>query len=415
MSEYFSNRPTNIYGDQVQQSNLAVGPAKTLTVKMLAMHVNTSRTGNNTPNYSYYIENGLLLPENNFQFSKVTTMYPRGFDYAYRDVYDGPTHKGLRLDSITSGVMSSSYEGSVGGGAVWPPGIDDRVRRRATNNLLKNAKDQKADMATTLAEGGKSIGTIVSGVGKITKAITELRRGNLAGAAQGLGIATSSRRQRRFNRTARRDQEKAIADSWLEMEYGWKPIIFSVYDAAVLAADTVAPIYRSSVTGKATEKFSSGKPTSYRDGAGTVTQTDLVRGHVEYRFKAVFEMTNESAHRAAMSGLTNPAVVAWELMPWSFVIDWFLPIGNWLSLLDATNGLTYKRGYVTWRRDASADREYQRKAPTHFRQTVQGWRHEEVGRGRLTGWPSPSLPSPRLPSTLSQLASGLALLSNLRK
>ena len=39
-------------------------------------------------------------------------------------------------------------------------------------------------------------------------------------------------------------------------------------------------------------------------------------------------------------GFGNLGSVAWELLPWSFVIDWFLPIGNYLNNSDAFAGLT---------------------------------------------------------------------------
>jgi hypothetical protein len=40
------------------------------------------------------------------------------------------------------------------------------------------------------------------------------------------------------------------------------------------------------------------------------------------------------------SGISNPALVAWELVPFSFVADWFVPVGDWLKQLDALLGLT---------------------------------------------------------------------------
>jgi hypothetical protein len=33
-------------------------------------------------------------------------------------------------------------------------------------------------------------------------------------------------------------------------------------------------------------------------------------------------------------GLTNLAGLAWELLPWSFVADWALPIGNWINSIE---------------------------------------------------------------------------------
>lgn len=47
-------------------------------------------------------------------------------------------------------------------------------------------------------------------------------------------------------------------------------------------------------------------------------------------------------------GLMDPASTAWELVPWSFVVDWTLPIGDWLSSLSATLGLSFRAGSYTY-------------------------------------------------------------------
>jgi len=41
-----------------------------------------------------------------------------------------------------------------------------------------------------------------------------------------------------------------------------------------------------------------------------------------------------------LAGLQDPASVAWELLPWSFVVDWFIPIGNWLECRGLASSLT---------------------------------------------------------------------------
>ena len=38
-------------------------------------------------------------------------------------------------------------------------------------------------------------------------------------------------------------------------------------------------------------------------------------------------------------GLINPSTVAWERLPWSFVIDWFIPIGSYLDSVGFFGGL----------------------------------------------------------------------------
>jgi len=43
---------------------------------------------------------------------------------------------------------------------------------------------------------------------------------------------------------------------------------------------------------------------------------------------------------AQLSGLTDPASVLWELTPYSFVADWFIPIGNYLAARSLASALT---------------------------------------------------------------------------
>lgn len=59
----------------------------------------------------------------------------------------------------------------------------------------------------------------------------------------------------------------------------------------------------------------------------TTQGTLAIKGEVELHHPAVQEI------RGWLSsvGLTNPLAVVWELIPFSFVIDWFLPIGESLS------------------------------------------------------------------------------------
>lgn len=48
-------------------------------------------------------------------------------------------------------------------------------------------------------------------------------------------------------------------------------------------------------------------------------------------------------------GFTNPAAVLWEATPFSFVVDWFLPIGDYLKTLDGStlNGLLLCKDFCT--------------------------------------------------------------------
>ena len=60
-----------------------------------------------------------------------------------------------------------------------------------------------------------------------------------------------------------------------------------------------------------------------------------------------YDVPNTFLREFSTLGLTNPAVVAWELVPYSFVLDWLVPIGSWLDLLDAGAFLEYREGSRT--------------------------------------------------------------------
>lgn len=67
-------------------------------------------------------------------------------------------------------------------------------------------------------------------------------------------------------------------------------------------------------------------------------------GSIEISY--VFKLTSTMEVWESMKnyGLTNPMETAWELTPWSFVVDWFLPLGEYLNSLTADSGLNYKTG-----------------------------------------------------------------------
>lgn len=56
-------------------------------------------------------------------------------------------------------------------------------------------------------------------------------------------------------------------------------------------------------------------------------------------------------------GLINPASIAWEVMRYSFVVDWFLPIGPWLNSWTADAGWSFLSGTRSTKSEASMSQE----------------------------------------------------------
>jgi hypothetical protein len=56
--------------------------------------------------------------------------------------------------------------------------------------------------------------------------------------------------------------------------------------------------------------------------------------------KAYFKFNPEVTDLLAQTGFTNPANVIWELVPFSFVVDWFIRIGDYLNACTKLDNLT---------------------------------------------------------------------------
>ena len=55
---------------------------------------------------------------------------------------------------------------------------------------------------------------------------------------------------------------------------------------------------------------------------------------------ARFVVSNPNLLLADQLGFINPAVVVWDAVPYSFVVDWFLPVGKFLQSFSNDFGIT---------------------------------------------------------------------------
>jgi hypothetical protein len=117
-------------------------------------------------------------------------------------------------------------------------------------------------------------------------------------------------------------------------------------------------------------------------------------------------------------GFTNPLSLAWEVLPFSFVVDWSLPIGEYFNLLDADHGWSFRGG-------STSTKAVRKGYHTITSIQVQGLQNESgyafgSGRGRRVNFdrvvrlaaPFPALPSVDTRSSNLHVANGLALLSS---
>jgi hypothetical protein len=124
-------------------------------------------------------------------------------------------------------------------------------------------------------------------------------------------------------------------------------------------------------------------------------------------------------NKMSQLGLNSPVSLAWELIPYSFVVDWFLPIGQALEDLSKFEGLVFDSGYKTQLTKTyisvifNSD-EFVQEAPgfsTRRRNTGNGSEElVKMDRTILTDFPKPNFPRLKNPITLIHAANAAALL-----
>ncbi|DAD52538.1 maturation protein [ssRNA phage SRR6254351_1] len=162
------------------------------------------------------------------------------------------------------------------------------------------------------------------------------------------GVITNSQ----LNRARRRARKQPFAKVWLAYQFGWLPLLSDIYSAIELATDGL----RGSTSFTASAAFPVlplGRP-PVRSGTILVGMAwdsrREIKGELRYR------VSNPDVFSLTQLGLTNPLSLSWELLPLSFVVDWFVPVGRFLDSLQRPIGLTFDHGYKTswswWKLDA---------------------------------------------------------------
>jgi hypothetical protein len=114
----------------------------------------------------------------------------------------------------------------------------------------------------------------------------------------------------------------------------------------------------------------------------------------------------------------NPAELAWEVIPFSFVVDWAIPIGDTLSALDALRGVTgiqgtesakYTRVTKGWIRRPNYQGVYLTSS------TPGSVYYKGHQRSVITSIPLPPVPRWDPSSSWKTVANGLALLTAVNK
>lgn len=206
---------------------------------------------------------------------------------------------------------------------------------------------------------------------------------------------------------------KAISSAWLEYRYGWSPLLSDIYgsldESIRVVINNIERVKARSSEGLAPQSQVNA-PSSVGTFTGTVSHSGKHVCEIGIRFRT-------NGHDIDRWASLNPVSIAWELTPYSFVVDWFLDIGGYIRNLETS--LLYSNsfvdGYVT--RGTFTDSKFigfiKNADSQGYAQSSLRYRY--LNRTLLTSYPSPRLPSFKADLGSGRLLNAAALLGALFK
>lgn len=339
-----------------------------------------------TPNYHQLKKLGARLPVNAYSWYRVDGVSPLAY------TYNGPmTERDARGFSTFHGAATTgSFAGDVRSSIV----TRDIAYQMAGNRLLSKVRDQDIDIGVAFGEYRETAQFVSDALVATAKAVRQLRKGDVYGAFAVV------RDKRGFDQW--RDVPDAAAKTWLAYKYALTPLMSDVFGAIEVIRKAEEPYVDVHVA-----RTSMSIPISYSTSHSNGWYTNSCKGRHRVRGEVRFRVANPLFRVFDQLGLTNPAAIAWELVPLSFVADWFLPIGETLRGVNPPQGIDFVDGWMSCRSDGTAESRTDIPMGWH---TVATSVECLKDRRPLSSLPRYNVIVPDLSLSKHQLASGMALL-----
>lgn len=181
----------------------------------------------------------------------------------------------------------------------------NRARAKFINELRQ---EQESSIGETIGEWKQSFTMIGSRLKQLYEAYKAVRHGNIRKASRALSAPPPPNWRKAI---------KEPANLWLEWHFGWSPLFQDIYSAAQVLSKPLPQLQHVSVSSR-----------TRRSQSLTVTvDTGYVKKEISANYSSIVhlggyaKLVSSSVGLADQLGLINPFGVAWELVPYSFLVD----------------------------------------------------------------------------------------------
>lgn len=209
------------------------------------------------------------------------------------------------------------------------PSIPANTLARLKTELLVKAGRRQVNYGESIAEGKSTLKMLAQSASTLARAVLAARKGNFAKVAKVLK-----------HPRLRLPSSMSLSKKWLAYQYGWMPLMSDIYDSRELflkgldLRENILSVSRRIRAGKSGSGWSKGR---FKNGYVRVDST--------YSGKMFYRIADNFASGLHQLGMINPLEVAWAVVPFSFVVDWFIPVGSFLEAASASVGVDFVDGF----------------------------------------------------------------------
>lgn len=292
-------------------------PRSILAVRCTGAYTNAGLVKHDT--YDYHFKPGKRVKPLDFRFrpTAITHSHSQLHDegvilQTVRRCYD-PVEKKYRDQPATwDGSLYNSF------GVGRPTVVEPLVFGESA--ILSKIKHEGINISMMLAEYKQTASLFSSTAQSLARAYADVRAGRV------------SKLLKRAGRNS--------ASTWLAARYGVTPLVYDTLNTLKEFEDQLSYSYlvrRYSVWQGASKVHTFDRSFTPPDSL-VVTRPMTSNRATKVTYVAWVEYSKPNLAYISHLGLTNPLATAWEVIPYSFVLDWFIDVGTFLSNLDALVG-----------------------------------------------------------------------------
>lgn len=291
-------------------------------------------------------------------------------------------------------------------GLYWGDSISVATQNRLYGKLRDTVTGPKGELLTSAVEWKTSLDMISGRSAQILAAFQAVRKLKLKKAAKILNISTPSKVKSFEGRV--KGKGLSVTQIWLEYWMGWAPLCGDIAHAIETLTDkpNFHPVHFSvSVPQHSTVETRSYTVIDSELGAFALHK-EVGEKRQFFSVYGDFVIINHNYRIADQLGFTNPALTLWQILPFSFMIDWFANVGTVLGSLTDFAGVEFSNTGQSMKAESSFKAEIVEYAIQYYAEYPNQWPlarrlylknklHAECHCSEKRRTPGP-LPTPRL-------------------